>query len=149
MEKLNYYDDDINMIWQSSPEGAGEALKKLSKTLASCNYEYEKANNEINSQLAKLGISSKEKLFDVLNELADIWIKASTTGYKEEGWLLGPGTGEETDKSNEKSDLEIFGEKLKSEIFSESNQPRTKTISFGPPMIIKADNTDDDEFIIF
>lgn len=149
MEKFNYYDDDINMIWQSSPEKTGEALKKLSRTLASYNYEYEKANNEINSQLAKLGISSKEKLFDVLNELADIWIKASTTGYKEEGWLLGPGTDEETDKSNEKSDLEIFGEKLKSEIFSESNQPHTKTISFGPPMTIKADNTDDDEFIIF
>jgi hypothetical protein len=30
-------------------------------------------------------------------------------------------TDEETDKSNEKSDLEIFGEKLESEIFSESN----------------------------
>ena len=102
MEKLNYYDDDINMIWQSSPEKTGEALKKLSRTLASCNYEYEKANNEINNQLAKLGISSKEKLFDVLNELADIWIKASTTGYKEEGCWLGPGTSEETDKSNEK-----------------------------------------------
>ena len=147
MEKLNYYDDDINMIWQSSPEKTGEALKKLSRTLASYNYEYEKANNEINSQLAKLGISSKEKLFDVLNELADIWIKASTTGYKEEGWLLGPGTGEETDKSNEKSDLEIFGEKLKSEIFSESN-PHTETISFGSPITIEADNTDK-EFIIF
>ena len=147
MEKLNYYDDDINMIWQSSPEKTGEALKKLSRTLASYNYEYEKANNEINSQLAKLGISSKEKLFDVLNELADIWIKASTTGYKEEGWLLGPGTDEETDKSNEKSDLEIFGEKLKSEIFSESN-PHTETISFGSPITIEADNTDK-EFIIF
>lgn len=147
MEKLNYYDDDINMIWQSSPEKTGEALKKLSRTLASCNYEYEKANNEINSQLAKLGISSKEKLFDVLNELADIWIKASTTGYKEEGCQLGPGTGEETDKPNEKSDLEIFGEKLESEIFSNSD-PRIKTISFGSPMTIEADNTDK-EFIIF
>lgn len=147
MEKLNYYDDDINMIWQSSPEKTGEALKKLSRTLASCNYEYEKANNEINSQLAKLGISSKEKLFDVLNELADIWIEASTTGYKEEGCQLGPGTSEETDKSNEKSDLEIFGEKLESEIFSNSD-PRTKTISFGPPMTIEADNIDK-EFIIF
>lgn len=147
MEKLNYYDDDINMIWQSSPEKTGEALKKLSRTLASYNYEYEKANNEINSQLAKLGISSKEKLFDVLNELADIWIKASTTGYKEEGCQLGPGTDEETDKPNKKSDLEIFGEKLKSEIFSESN-PRTKTISFGSPITIEADNTDK-EFIIF
>jgi hypothetical protein len=148
MEKLNYYDSDINMIWQSSPEESGEALKKLSKALASYNYEYEKANDEINSQLAKLGISSEEKLFDVLNKLADIWIKASTTGYKEEGYWPKPGTDEETDKSNEKSDLEIFGEKLKSEIFSESNQPHTKTISFGPPMIIKADNTDND-FIIF
>ena len=149
MEKLNYYDSDINMIWQSSPEESGEALRKLSRTLASYSYEYEKANDEINNQLAKLGISSEEKLFDVLNKLADIWIKASTTGYKEEGYWTEPGTDEETDKSNEKSDLEIFGEKLKSEIFSESNQPRTKTISFGPPMIIKADNTDDDEFIIF
>mgnify|MGYP004485758885 FL=1 len=147
MENLNYYDDDINMIWQSSPEKTGEALKKLSRTLASYNYEYEKANNEINNQLAKLGISSKEKLFDVLNELADIWIKASTTGYKEEGYWLGPGTGEETDKPNEKSDLEIFGEKLESEIFSESN-PHTETISFGFPMTIEADNTDK-EFIIF
>ena len=147
MEKLNYYDDDINMIWQSSPEKAGEALKKLSRTLASCNYEYEKANNEINSQLAKLGISSKEKLFDVLNELADIWVKASTTGYKEEGCQLGPGTDEETDKPNEKSDLEIFGEKLESEIFSNSD-PHTKTISFGSPMTIEADNTGK-EFIIF
>ena len=53
MEKLNYYDSDINMIWQSSPEESGEALKKLSKALASYNYEYEKANDEINSQLAK------------------------------------------------------------------------------------------------
>lgn len=123
-------------------------LKKLSKALASYNYEYEKANDEINNQLAKLGISSEEKLFDVLNKLADIWIKASTTGYKEEGYWPEPGTDEKTDKSNEKSDLEIFGEKLKSEIFSESNQPHTKTISFGPPMIIKADNTDND-FIIF
>jgi hypothetical protein len=148
MEKLNYYDSDINMIWQSSPEEGGEALRKLSRTLASYSYEYKKANDEINNQLAKLGISSEEKLFDVLNKLADIWIKASTTGYKEEGYWSEPGTDEETDKSNEKSDLEIFGEKLESEIFSESNQPRTKTISFGPPMIIKADNTNND-FIIF
>ena len=44
MEKLNYYDSDINMIWQSSPEESGEALKKLSKALASYNYEYEKVN---------------------------------------------------------------------------------------------------------
>lgn len=147
MEKLNYYDSDINMIWQSSPEESGEALRKLSRTLASYSYEYEKANDEINNQLAKLGISSEEKLFDVLNKLADIWIKASTTGYKEEGYWLEPGTDEETDKSNEKSDLEIFGEKLKSEIFSESN-PHTETISFGAPITIEADNTDK-EFIIY
>lgn len=147
MEKLNYYDSDINMIWQSSPEESGEALGKLSRTLASYSYEYEKANDEINNQLAKLGISSEEKLFDVLNKLADIWIKASTTGYKEEGYWPKPGTDEETDKSNEESDLEIFGEKLKSEIFSESN-PHTETISFGAPITIEADNTDK-EFIIF
>lgn len=29
MEKLNYYDSDINMIWQSSPEESGEALKSF------------------------------------------------------------------------------------------------------------------------
>lgn len=106
-------------------------------------------NNRINKQLNELGISSKDDLFKVLDEIADLWIKASTTGYKEEGWLLRPGTDEKTDKPNEKSDLEIFGEKLKSEIFSESNQPHTKTISFGPPMVIKADNNTDNDFIIF
>lgn len=148
MEKLNYYADDINMIYQATPQKSGEALYEILESLRSYGYTYNEVNNRINKQLNELGISSKEDLFEVLNKIADQWIKASTTGYKEEGWLLGPGTGEETDKSNEKSDLEIFGEKLKSEIFSESNQPRTKTISFGPPMIIKADNTDND-FIIF
>lgn len=148
MEKLNYYADDINMIYQATPQKSGEALYKTLESLRSYGYTYNEVNNRINKQLNELGISSKEDLFEVLNKIADQWIKASTTGYKEEGWLPKPGTGEETDKSNEKSDLEIFGEKLKSEIFSESNQPRTKTISFGPPMIIKADNTDND-FIIF
>lgn len=148
MEKLNYYDDDINMIYQATPQKSGEALHETLESLKSYGYTYNEVNNRINKQLNELGISSKDDLFKVLDEIAGLWIKASTTGYKEEGWLLGPGTDEETDKSNEKSDLEIFGEKLKSEIFSESNQPRTKTISFGPPMIIKADNTDND-FIIF
>lgn len=148
MEKLNYYDDDINMIYQVTPQKSGEALHETLESLKSYGYTYNEVNNRINKQLNELGISSKDDLFKVLDEIADLWIKASTTGYKEEGWLLGPGTDEETDKSNEKSDLEIFREKLKSEIFSESNQPRTKTISFGPPMIIKADNTDND-FIIF
>lgn len=148
MEKLNYYADDINMIYQATPQKSGEALHEILESLRSYGYTYNEVNNRINKQLNELGISSKDVLFKVLDEIADQWIKASTTGYKEEGWLLGSGTGEETDKSNEKSDLEIFGEKLKSEIFSESNQPRTKTISFGPPMIIKADNTDND-FIIF
>lgn len=148
MEKFNYYDDDINMIYQATPQKSGEALHKILESLGSYGYEYNKANNEINKQLNELGISSTEDLFEALNKIADLWIKASITGYKEEEQVLGPGTDEETDKSNEKSDLEIFGEKLESEIFSESNQLRTKTISFGPPMIIKADNTDN-EFIIF
>ncbi len=149
MGKFNYYADDINMVYQATPQKSGEALYETLESLGSYGYTYNEVNNRINKQLNELGISSKDDLFKVLDEIADLWIKASTTGYKEEGWLLGPGTSEKTDKSNEKSDLEIFGEKLKSEIFSESNQPRTKTISFGPPMIIKADNTDDDEFIIF
>lgn len=148
MEKFNYYDDDINMIYQATPQKSGEALYKILESLGSYGYEYNKANNEINKQLNELGISSTEDLFEALNKIADLWIKASITGYKEEGQVLVPGTDEETDKSNEKSDLEIFGEKLESEIFSESNQPHTKTISFGPPMTIKADNTDN-EFIIF
>lgn len=148
MEKFNYYDDDINMIYQATPQKSGEALYKILESLGSYGYEYNKANNEINKQLNELGISSTEDLFEALNKIADLWIKASITGYKEEGQMLGPGTDEKIDKSNEKSDLEIFGEKLESEIFSESNQPHTKTISFGPPMTIKADNTNN-EFIIF
>lgn len=148
MEKLNYYADDINMVYQATPQKSGEALHEILESLRSYGYTYNEVNNRINKQLNELGISSKDDLFKALNEIADLWIKASITGYKEEGWLLWPETSEETDKLNEKSDLEIFGEKLKSEIFSESNQPRTKTISFGPPMIIKADNTDND-FIIF
>ena len=148
MEKFNYYDDDINMIYQATPQKSGEALHKILESLGSYGYEYNKANNEINKQLNELGISSTEDLFETLNKIADLWIKASITGYKEEEQVLRPGTDEETDKPNEKSDLEIFGEKLESEIFSESDQPCTKTISFGPPMIIKADNTDN-EFIIF
>ena len=148
MEKLNYYADDINMVYQATPQKSGEALHEILESLGSYGYTYNEVNNRINKQLNELGISSKDDLFKVLDEIADLWIKASTTGYKEEGWLLGPGTDEETDKSNEKSDLEIFGEKLESEIFSESNQPHTTTISFGPFMTIKADNTNN-EFIIF
>lgn len=148
MENFNYYDDDINMIYQSSPEESGEALYGLLESLGSYGCEYNEATKKINSQLAELGIFSKEDLFDVLNKIADIWVKASITGYKEEGYWPCPGTSEETDKSNEKSDLEIFGEKLKSEIFSEPNQPHTRTISFGPSMSIKANNTNK-EFIIF
>lgn len=148
MGKFNYYADDINMVYQATPQKSGEALHKILESLGSYGYEYNKANNEINKQLNELGISSTEDLFEALNKIADLWIKASITGYKEEGQMLGPGTDEEADKSNEKSDLEIFGEKLESEIFSESNQPHTKTISFGPPMTIKADNTNN-EFIIF
>ena len=148
MGKFNYYADDINMVYQATPQESGKALYKILESLGSYGYTYNEVNNRINKQLNELGISSKDDLFKVLDEIADLWIKASTTGYKEEGWLLGPGTDEETDKSNEKSDLEIFGEKLESEIFSESNQPHTTTISFGPPMTIKADNTNN-EFIIF
>lgn len=148
MENFNYYDDDINMIYQSSPEESGKAFYGLLKSLESYGCEYNKVTKKINSQLTELGISSKEDLFNMLNKIADMWVKASVTGYKEEGCWPRPGTSEETDKSNEKSDLEIFGEKLKSEIFSEPNHPRTKTISFGPPMSIKADNANK-EFIIF
>lgn len=117
MEKLNYYDSDINMIWQSSPEKSGEALKKLSRTLASYSYEYEKANNEINNQLAKLGISSEEKLFDVLNKLADIWIKASTTGYKEEGYWPNRGQTKKPTNQMKKVIQKFLGKNLNLKFF--------------------------------
>lgn len=94
MEKLNYYADDINMIYQATPQKSGEALYKTLESLRSYGYTYNEMNNRINKQLNELGISSKEDLFKVLDEIADLWIKASTTGYKEEGWLLGPGTDE-------------------------------------------------------
>lgn len=89
MGKFNYYDDDINMIYQATPQKSGEALYEILESLGSYGYTYNEVNNRINKQLNELGISSKDDLFKVLDEIADLWIKASTTGYKEEGWLLG------------------------------------------------------------
>lgn len=86
MKNFNYYDDDINMIYQSSPEESGEALYGLLESLSSYGCEYNEATKKINNQLAELGISSKEDLFDILSKIADMWTKASITGYKEEGY---------------------------------------------------------------
>lgn len=72
MEKFNYYDDDINMIYQATPQKSGEALHKILESLGSYGYEYNKANNEINKQLNELGISSTEDLFEALNKIADL-----------------------------------------------------------------------------
>ena len=144
MGKLNYYADDINMVYQATPQKSGEALKNLSESLSS---SFAIANENINNSLKQFGITGKT-LYEVLSQIADKWVDVSLAEYTGKDDLSGPGTDEEADKSNEKSDLEIFGEKLESEIFSESNQPHTKTISFGPPMTIKADNTNN-EFIIF
>lgn len=144
MGKFNYYDDDINMIYQATSQKSGEALKNLSESLSS---SFAIANENINNSLKQFGITGKT-LYEVLSQIADKWVDVSLAEYTGKDDLSVSETGEETDKSNEKSDLEIFGEKLESEIFSESNQPHTTTISFGPPMTIKADNTNN-EFIIF
>ena len=136
MEKFNYYDDDINMIYQAPLQKSGEALKNLSESLSS---SFAIANENINNQLKQFGITGKT-LYEVLSQIADKWVDVSLAGYIEKDDLSGPGTSEETDKPNEKCDLEIFNENEDSTIFPYS--------SIEDPIIIRADNTDN-EFIIF
>ena len=136
MEKFNYYDDDINMIYQATAQKSGEALKNLSESLSS---SFAIANENINNQLKQFGITGKT-LYEVLSQIADKWVDVSLAGYLEKDDLSGPGTSEETDKPNEKCDLEIFDENEDSTIFPYS--------SIEDPIIIRADNTDN-EFIIF
>lgn len=136
MEKFNYYDDDINMIYQAPLQKSGEALKNLSESLSS---SFAIANENINNQLKQFGITGKT-LYEVLSQIADKWVDVSLAGYLEKDDLSGPGTSEETDKPNEKCDLEIFNENEDSTIFPYS--------SIEDPIIIRADNTDN-EFIIF
>ena len=150
MEKFNYYDDDINMIYQATPQKSGEALKNLSESLSI-------ANENINNQLKQFGITGKT-LYEVLSQIADKWVDVSLAGYTEKDDLSGPGTSEEIEKPNEKCDLEIFDENEDSTIFSNStithdiiknkNGTITETASIGDPIIIQADNADN-EFIIF
>lgn len=136
MEKFNYYDDDINMIYQAPLQKSGEALKNLSESLSS---SFAIANENINNQLKQFGITGKT-LYEVLSQIADKWVDVSLAGYLEKDDLSGPGTSEETDKPNEKCDLEIFNENEDSTIFPYS--------SIEDPIIIQANNTDND-FIIF
>ena len=136
MEKFNYYDDDINMIYQAPLQKSGEALKNLSESLSS---SFAIANENINNQLKQFGITGKT-LYEVLSQIADKWVDVSLAGYLEKDDLSGPGTSEETDKPNEKCDLEIFNKNEDSTIFPYS--------SIEDPIIIRADNTDN-EFIIF
>lgn len=136
MEKFNYYDDDINMIYQAPLQKSGEALKNLSESLSS---SFAIANENINNQLKQFGITGKT-LYEVLSQIADKWVDVSLAGYLEKDDLSVPGTSEETDKPNEKCDLEIFNENEDSTIFPYS--------SIEDPIIIRADNTDN-EFIIF
>ena len=53
MEKLNYYADDINMIYQATPQKSGEALYKTLESLRSYGYTYNEMNNRINEQQNK------------------------------------------------------------------------------------------------
>ena len=154
MEKFNYYDDYINMIYQATPQKSGEALKNLSESLSS---SFAIANENINNQLKQFGITGKT-LYEVLSQIADKWVDVSLAGYTGKDDLNGPGTSEETDKPNEKCDLEIFDENEDSTIFPNStithdiiknkNGTITETASIGDPIIIQADNADN-EFIIF
>lgn len=153
MEKFNYYDDDINMIYQATAQKSGEALKNLSESLAS----FTIASEDIDNQLKQLGITGKT-LYEVLSQIADKWVDVSLAGYTGKDDLSGPGTNEEIEKPNEKCDLEIFDENEDSTIFPNStithdiiknkNGTITETASIGDPIIIQANNTDND-FIIF
>ena len=133
---MDYIEDDINILWQSTAKESGEALKNLSESLSS---SFAIANENINNQLKQFGITGKT-LYEVLSQIADKWVDVSLAGYLEKDDLSGPGTSEETDKPNEKCDLEIFDENEDSTIFPYS--------SIEDPIIIRADNTDN-EFIIF
>ena len=133
---MDYIKDDINMLWQSTAKESGEALKNLSESLSS---SFAIANENINNQLKQFGITGKT-LYEVLSQIADKWVDVSLAGYTEKDDLSGPGTSEETDKPNEKCDLEIFNKNEDSTIFPYS--------SIEDPIIIRADNTDN-EFIIF
>ena len=154
MEKFNYYDDDINMIYQAPLQKSGEALKNLSESLSS---SFAIANENINNQLKQFGITGKT-LYEVLSQIADKWVDVSLAGYLEKDDLSVPGTSEETDKPNEKCDLEIFNENedfivfpnsiITHDIIKNKNGTITETASIGDPIIIQADNADN-EFIIF
>lgn len=151
---MNYIEDDINMLWQSTAKESGEALKNLSKSLSS---SFAIANENINNQLKQFGITGKT-FYEVLSQIADKWVDVSLAGYLEKDDLSVPGTSEEIEKPNEKCDLEIFDENEDSTIFPNStithdiiknkNSTITETASIGDPIIIKANNTDND-FIIF
>ena len=133
---MDYIEDNINMLWQSTAKESGEALKNLSESLSS---SFAIANENINNQLKQFGITGKT-LYEVLSQIADKWVDVSLAGYLEKDDLSGPGTSEEIEKPNEKCDLEIFDENEDSTIFPYS--------SIEDPIIIRADNTDN-EFIIF
>lgn len=151
---MNYIEDDINMLWQSTAKESGEALKNLSKSLSS---SFAIANENINNQLKQFGITGKT-FYEVLSQIADKWVDVSLAGYTGKDDLSESGTNEETDKPNEKCDLEIFNENedfivfpnstITHDIIKNKNGTITETASIGDPIIIKANNTDND-FIIF
>ena len=151
---MDYIEDDINMLWQSTAKESGEALKNLSESLSS---SFAIANENINNQLKQFGITGKT-LYEALSQIADKWVDVSLAGYTGKDDLSGPGTSEEIEKPNEKCDLEIFDENEDSTIFPNStithdiiknkNGTITETASIGDPIIIQADNADN-EFIIF
>ena len=151
---MDYIENDINMLWQSTAKESGEALKNLSESLSS---SFAIANENINNQLKQFGITGKT-LYEVLSQIADKWVDVSLAGYLEKDDLSVPGTSEETDKPNEKCDLEIFNENedfivfpnsiITHDIIKNKNGTITETASIGDPIITQADNADN-KFIIF
>lgn len=151
---MDYIEDDINMLWQSTTKESGEALKNLSESLS---LSFAIANENINNQLKQFGITGKT-FYEVLSQIADKWVDVSLAGYTGKDDLSGPGTSEETDKPNEKCDLEIFNENedfivfpnstITHDIIKNKNGTITETASIGDSIIIQADNADN-EFIIF
>ena len=107
--------------------------------------------------MKQFGITGKT-FYEVLSQIADKWVDVSLAGYTGKDDLSGSGTSEETDKPNEKCDLEIFNENedfivfpnstITHDIIKNKNGTITETASIGDPIIIKANNTDND-FIIF
>lgn len=109
-----YYDDDINMIYQSSTEEAGQSLKKLADSITDASFSFE----EVSEQLSQLGININNSTYNILNNMAKMWEQICGGVGNQEicRWTVSR-SDEEIDNSDLNSDLEIFDEKLEKNKF--------------------------------